>query len=101
MDIHWNREMVNRELKESQQFWADCELIESMPDMVSGASVFKGTRLPADTIVDNVDAYMEEGMTLSEAIQATLDDFPGVPAGEAGVRKILAYRDVHEPRLAA
>ena len=95
-NIHWNRETVNRELKESQKFWAGCELIESVPDRVSGAPVFKGTRLPADTIVDNVDAYMEEGLTLNEAIQATLDDFPGVPSGEVSVRKILAYCDVQE-----
>ncbi len=101
MDMHRNREMATRELRESQEFWAACELTESVPDRVSGAPVFKGTRLPADTIVDNVDAYMEEGMTLNEAIRATLDDFPGVPAGGAGVRRLLAYRDAHDPRLAA
>ena len=57
--------------------------------------MFKGTRLPADSIVDNVDAYMEEGMTLNEAIQATLESFPRVPRREAGVLALLSYRNAH------
>lgn len=77
--------------------WSECDLIESVPGKVSGAPVFKGTRLPADTIVDNVDAYMEEGLSLEEAIEETLENFPGVPGGVEGVRAVLAYRDAHEP----
>ena len=97
----FDREASMRELKESQRFWAGCDVIEIVPGKVSGAPVFKGTRLPADTIVDNVDAYMEEGMTLDEAIRATLDDFPGVPDEEAGARAVLAYRDAHEQQSVA
>ena len=77
--------------------WSECDLIESVPGKVSGAPVFKGTRLPADTVVDNVDAYMWDGLSLDEAIAETLESFPGVPGGVAGVLAVLAYRDAHDP----
>ena len=76
--------------------WSDCKLVEVVPDKVSGVLVFKGTRLPADTVVENVDAYVDEGLSLDQAIQATLESFPSVPHGAEGIRGVLTYRELRE-----
>lgn len=39
--------------------WCRCPLLESVPGKVSGAWVIKGTRMPAQIIVDNYDACMD------------------------------------------
>ncbi len=79
--------------------WNDCPWIHSDPEIVHGEPVFKGTRLPASTIVDNIDAYMDEGLSLEEAIAETLESFPTVPNGADGIRAVLAHRDAHEHQL--
>jgi uncharacterized protein (DUF433 family) len=76
--------------------WLDCDLLESVPGKVSGAVVFKNTRLPVEVITDNVDAYIDEGLTLDQAIAETLDSFPSTPGGADGIRAVLAYRAAHE-----
>jgi uncharacterized protein (DUF433 family) len=35
--------------------WSACPLVEQKPGVHSGAPVLRGTRLPADAIVDNFD----------------------------------------------
>ena len=80
-------------------FWRDCPLISSDPEVVHGASVFRGTRLPAQTIADNVDAYLDDGLSLDEAIAETLDNFPTVPNGVDGIRALLRYRAAREQQL--
>jgi uncharacterized protein (DUF433 family) len=49
----------------AQVDWSDCALVESIPGKVSGAPLLKGTRMPAQTIVDNMDA----GMTPAEVAE--------------------------------
>ena len=60
--------------------WSGCELVEVVPGKVSGAPILKGTRLPAQTIVDN----HEYGMTPAEIVEQF-----GVT--EDRVRRILDY----------
>ena len=80
--------------------WLGCDLLESVPGKVSGAVVFKGTRLPVQTIVENVDAFIEiDGLSEPAAIEATLESFPSVPGGAESIRKVLAYREAHEHQL--
>jgi uncharacterized protein (DUF433 family) len=80
--------------------WLGCDLLESVPGKVSGAAVFKNTRLPAQTIVDNVDAFMElDGLSEPAAIEETLECFPSVPGGVEGIRAVLAYREAHDHQL--
>lgn len=82
--------------------WLGCDLLESVPGKVSGAVVFKHTRLPVEAITGNVDSFMEmEGLSLDEAIAATLDCFPDTPGGADAIRAVLAYRDAHEHQLQA
>jgi uncharacterized protein (DUF433 family) len=39
--------------------WCRCDLLESVPGKVSGAWVIKGTRMPAQTVIDNYDACLD------------------------------------------
>ena len=42
--------------------WSQCDAVESIPGKVSGAWVFKGTRMPVQTVFAN----LESGMSLDE-----------------------------------
>lgn len=35
--------------------WSNCSLVEIKPGVLSGAAVLRGTRMPADAMVDNFD----------------------------------------------
>jgi uncharacterized protein (DUF433 family) len=58
--------------------WSQCPAVESIPGKVSGAWVFRGTRLPVATIIENLeDLSAEEVMdqfdVTREQITAVLD----------------------------
>jgi uncharacterized protein (DUF433 family) len=38
--------------------WSQCPAVESVPGKVSGAWVFKGTRMPVQTVFENLEAGM-------------------------------------------
>lgn len=38
--------------------WSQCAAVESVPGKVSGAWVFRGTRMPVQTVFDNLEAGM-------------------------------------------
>jgi uncharacterized protein (DUF433 family) len=52
--------------------WTGCELVEVIPGKVSGQPLVKGTRIPADFLVEDI----ELGMSFDEIAEA----FPSVPA---------------------
>ena len=45
--------------------WSTCPAVESIPGKVSGAWVFRGTRLPVATIFEN----LEDGLTVEEIME--------------------------------
>jgi uncharacterized protein (DUF433 family) len=45
--------------------WTKCAAVESMPGKVSGAWVFRGTRLPVATIFEN----LEDGLSIEEIME--------------------------------
>jgi uncharacterized protein (DUF433 family) len=52
--------------------WSDCPLVEVVPGKVSGVPILKGTRMPADSIVENYEsgspvAEISENFDISEA----------------------------------
>ncbi len=58
--------------------WSQCPAVESIPGKVSGAWVFKDTRLPVATVIENledlsVDEVMEQFDVTREQIIAVLD----------------------------
>ncbi len=50
--------------------WNECPAVERVPGKVSGAWLFKGTRVPVSALFEN----LEDGATVTEF----LDWFPGV-----------------------
>ena len=58
--------------------WSQCAAVESVPGKVSGAWVFKGTRLPVATVIENledlsIDEVIEQFDVTREQITAVLD----------------------------
>jgi uncharacterized protein (DUF433 family) len=50
--------------------WSKCQAVESHPQRVSGAWVFRGTRVPVSALFENI----ENGATVDQFLQW----FPGV-----------------------
>jgi uncharacterized protein (DUF433 family) len=50
--------------------WSQCPLVERQPDKVSGAWLFKGTRVPVKALFENIEA--------GARIDDFLEWFPGV-----------------------
>lgn len=50
--------------------WSDCREVTASPDVVSGAFVFRGSRVPVKALFEN----LEDGATVGEF----LEWFPGV-----------------------
>ena len=45
--------------------WSQCPAVESVPGKVSGAWVFRGTRIPVAAVFEN----LEDGFTIDEIVQ--------------------------------
>ena len=58
--------------------WSQCPVVESIPGRVSGAWVFKGTRLPVATVIENledlsIDEVIEQFDVTREQVTAVLE----------------------------
>jgi len=45
--------------------WSQCPAVESVPGKVSGAWVFRGTRMPVAAVFEN----LEDGMNIDEIVE--------------------------------
>ena len=45
--------------------WSQCPAVESVPGKVSGAWVFRGTRIPVSAVFEN----LEDGLTIDDIVQ--------------------------------
>ena len=63
--------------------WKTCPAVERVPDRVSGAWVFKGTRVPVRALFEN----LEEGTSVNQF----LEWFPGVTREQ--VVAVLAHAE--------
>ena len=45
--------------------WSQCRAVESVPGRVSGAWVFRGTRIPVAAVFEN----LEDGLAIDEIVQ--------------------------------
>ena len=61
--------------------WSRCAVVESIPGKVSGAWVFKGTRVPVRALFENLD----EGASVEDFVAW----FPGVDRGQ--IHAVLSY----------
>ena len=63
--------------------WNQCPEVERHPDVVSGAWVFKGTRVPAKALFEN----LEDGASVDDFVEW----FPGVSRSQ--VEAVLAFAE--------
>jgi len=63
--------------------WSNCQEVERVDDKVSGAWVFKGTRVPVTALFDN----LESGATIDQFLAW----FPGVTLEQA--LAVLSYAE--------
>lgn len=61
--------------------WTSCPAVEINPELVSGAWVFRGTRVPVVALFEN----LEDGITINEFVEL----FPGVALVHA--RSVLEH----------
>lgn len=45
--------------------WSNCAAVESVPGKVSGAWVFRGTRMPVAAVFEN----LEDGLTIDQVVE--------------------------------
>jgi uncharacterized protein (DUF433 family) len=57
--------------------WSRCEAVESVPGKLSGAWVFRGTRMPVQTVFENLEAGMSPE-EITEVFDVTLDEVKAV-----------------------
>ena len=62
--------------------WADCGAVESRPDKLSGAWVFRGTRVPVEALFENLLGGAN--------IQQFIEWFPGVKLEQ--VEEVLRHQ---------
>jgi uncharacterized protein (DUF433 family) len=62
--------------------WSQCSDVESVPGRMSGAWVIKGTRIPAQAVVDNAD----DGYSAERIAAEIYDGLPVEPA-----RRVIAF----------
>ena len=81
--------------------WSGCAAVERIPGKVGGAWVFRGTRLPVATVIENledltVEEVMEQFDVTREQITAVLDfvaqslkaSTPSEPSASADARSV-------------
>jgi uncharacterized protein (DUF433 family) len=72
--------------------WTTCPAVERNPDKVSGAWLFRGTRVPVSAMFSN----LEGGATIDEF----LEWFPGVSRDQVKTVLEHASRSLGDPRAA-
>jgi len=77
----WHGDRIAAMPTPSHLDWADCPAVEQDPQRVSGAWVFRGTRIPVAALFEN----LEDGVSLVEFVEL----FPGVSAAQA--RQVLEH----------
>jgi len=57
--------------------WSQCPAVESVPGKVSGAWVFRGTRMPVQTVFENLEAGLSVD-EITEVFDVTSDEVKAV-----------------------
>ena len=59
--------------------WSACPLVERFEGKLSGVPLLRGTRMPAQSIIDNIDAGMTPS-DVAETWRLSLDDVRAIQA---------------------
>jgi uncharacterized protein (DUF433 family) len=71
--------------------WTGCELVEQIPGKVSGQPVVRGTRILADTIVEDFDN--------GSPVEEILENYPALDAQR--VQSLLLFAHAQRGQLAS
>jgi uncharacterized protein (DUF433 family) len=72
--------------------WSQCPAVESVPEKVSGAWVFRGTRMPVSVVFEN----LEDGVTIDDLVQL----YDGLTRDQVIAVLDFAARSLDEPAFA-
>lgn len=72
--------------------WSQCPAVESIPGKVSGAGVFRGTRMPVSVVFEN----LQDGMTMDEL----MEQYDGLTRDQIVAVLDFAARSLEEPAFA-
>ena len=72
--------------------WSQCSAVESVPGKVSGAWVFRGTRMPVSAVFEN----LEDGVTIDELVEL----YDGLTREQVQAVLDFAARSLETPVLA-
>jgi uncharacterized protein (DUF433 family) len=65
--------------------WTGCELVEQIPGKVSGRPVVRGTRILADTIVQDAE--------LGSSLEEIHENYPDLPV--TAIQQLIAFAHSH------
>ena len=71
--------------------WSQCPAVESVPGKMSGAWVFRGTRLPVSAVFEN----LEDGVTIDELVEL----YDGLTREQVQAVLDFAARSLEAPAL--
>jgi uncharacterized protein (DUF433 family) len=69
--------------------WSQCAAVESVPGKVSGAWVFRGTRIPVSAVFEN----FEDGLTIDQIVKM----FDGLKLEQVRAVLEFAAQSLHTP----
>jgi uncharacterized protein (DUF433 family) len=69
-------------------FWASCELVDRISGKMGGQPVIRGTRVRAQTIVDNFEA--------GSSVEELQENWPELP--NSTIKAVLAYHHSRSPQ---
>lgn len=70
------------------EFWDNCELTERVPGKMNGQAVIKGTRVRAQTIIDNFEA--------GSPVEEVAENWPELPTST--IVAVLEYYYSRQPQ---
>ena len=65
--------------------WTNCELVERVPGKVSGRPIVRGTRILADTIVQDAE--------LGSSLEEIHENYPDLPIG--AIQRLISFAYTH------
>jgi uncharacterized protein (DUF433 family) len=73
--------------------WSQCAAVESVPGKVSGAWVFRGTRMPVAAVFEN----LEDGLSIDDLVEL----YDGLTREQVQAVLEFAARSLQAPALAS
>jgi uncharacterized protein (DUF433 family) len=68
--------------------WKDCDFVEEVPGKLGGQPVIKGTRIRAQTIIDNYEA--------GSPVEEIAENWPEL--SRRTIEGVIAYYNFHQPQ---